>query len=47
MALAMASWIAPSSRVGEFLQYFVPKSRRLMHRQTIFFWPLFDQVTLR
>lgn len=28
-----------SSTVGEFRQYFFPKSRRLMHRHTIFFLP--------
>ena len=36
-----------SSTVGEFRQYFFPKSRRLMHRHTIFFLPLAVHVHRR
>ncbi len=46
-ALIMASWSTLSSMVGESWQYFLPKSSRLIHRQTIFFLPLTVHVHRR
>ena len=43
--MALCSW--SSLIVGESGQYFLPCSRRLIHRHTICFFPLADHVVLR